>query len=150
MLLAEAEDEDNENLDIFGIVGAQLKEIRRLKGISTPHCIKMTMHLTTVIQYVCLQEQYCHHGCCKSPSLKASLAMARQMGKQNGDYFAHKIQKNEPYLLRHKHLPPSNQGAKHGQYTLLDNEAILHKVCTYFAAQNLGVITPRELCQHVN
>ena len=53
-LLTEAEDEDNENLDIFGIVSAQLKEIKKLKDISTPRCIKMTMHLTAVIQYVCL------------------------------------------------------------------------------------------------
>ena len=121
-----------------------------MKDISTPHCIKMTMHLTAVIQYVHLWEQYCHHGHCKVPSLKASLAIARWMGKQNRDNFAHQIQKNEAYLLHHKHLPPSKQGAKHGQYTLLDNEAILHKVCTYLAAQNLGVITPWELCQHVN
>ena len=76
------------------------------------------------------------------PSLKASLAIARWMEKQNRDYFAHQIWKNEAHLLHHKHLPPSKQGAKHGQYTLLDNEAILHKVCTYLAAQNLGVITP--------
>jgi hypothetical protein len=149
-LLAEAEDEDNENLDIFGIVNAQLKEIKKLKDISAPRCIKMTMHLTAVIQYVRLRQQYRRHGRCKAPSLKASLAIARRMGKRNGNYFARQIRKNEAYLLRHKHLPPSKQGAKHGQYTLLDNEAILHKVRTYLAAQNLGAITPRELCQHVN
>jgi hypothetical protein len=149
-LLAEAEDEDNKNLDIFGIVNAQLTEIKKLKDISAPRCIKMTMHLTAVIQYVRLREQYCCHGRCKAPSLKASLAIARQMGKPNGAYFACQIRKNEAYLLCHKRLPPSKQGAKHGQYTLLDNEAILHKVCTYLAAQNLGAITPRELCQHVN
>jgi len=33
---------------------------------------------------------------------------------------------------------------------LLDNEAVIHKVRTYLAAKNLGAITPRELCQHVN
>ena len=142
VLLAEDEDEDNENLDIFGIVNAQLKEIKKLKDISAPRCIKMTMHLTAVIQYVRLQEQYRCHGRCKALSLKASLAIARWMGKQNGDYFAHQIRKNEAYLLRHKYLPPSKQGAKQGQYTLLDNEAILYKVCTYLAAQNLGAITP--------
>jgi hypothetical protein len=88
-LLAEDEDEDNNNLDIFGIVNAQLMEIKKLKDISTPCCIKMTMHLTAVIQYVHLQEQYHRHGRCKAPSLKASLVIARRMGKQNGDYFAH-------------------------------------------------------------
>jgi hypothetical protein len=76
-LLAEAKDEDNENLDIFGIVSAQLKEIKKLKDISTPRCTKMAMHLTAVIQYVHLQEQYCRHGRCKAPTLKASLAIAR-------------------------------------------------------------------------
>jgi hypothetical protein len=45
-LLAEDEDEDNNNLDIFGIVNAQLMEIKKLKVISAPHCIKMTMHVT--------------------------------------------------------------------------------------------------------
>ena len=112
-LLAEAEDEDIENVDIFGIVSAQLKEIKKLKDISAPRCIKMTMHLTAVIQYVRLREQYRRHGRCKAPSLKASLAIARQMGKQNGDYLARQIQKNEAYLLCHKHLPPSKQWSIH-------------------------------------
>ncbi|KAI0246993.1 hypothetical protein BJV78DRAFT_1157507 [Lactifluus subvellereus] len=98
-LLAEAENEDNEHLNIFDIANTQLKEIKKLKDISATHCIKMMMHLTAVIQY---------------------------------------------------HLPPSKQGAKHGQYTLLDNEAVLHKVCTYLATQNLGAITLWELCQHAN
>ena len=31
-LLAGAEDEDNENLDIFGIVSTQLKEIKKIEG----------------------------------------------------------------------------------------------------------------------
>jgi hypothetical protein len=42
-LLAEATDEDNENLDIFGIVNTQLKGIKKLKDISAPYCIKMTI-----------------------------------------------------------------------------------------------------------
>lgn len=149
-LLAEAEEENSKDLDIFDIVDAQLKEIKKLKDISAPRCIKMTMHLTAVIQYVRLRERYRRHPNCKAPCLKASLAIARRMGKQNGDYFARQIRKNEAYLLRHKHLPPTKQGAKHGQYTLLDNEAVVHKVRTYLAAQSLGAITPRELCQHVN
>ena len=42
------------------------------------------------------------------------------------------------------------KGAKHGQFTLLDNESILHSVRRYLAAQNLGTITPQELCCHIN
>ena len=70
------------------------------------------------------------------------------MGK--GAYFARQIRWNEAYLLRHKRLPPTKETAKHGQFTLLDNEAVIHKVRTYLAAQALGTITPQELCHHVN
>ena len=37
-----------------------------------------------------------------------------------------------------------------GQYTLLDNENVLHAVQRYLAAQNLGSITPQLLYCHVN
>ena len=54
------------------------------------------------------------------------------------------------HLLWHHHLPPSKVDAHHGQYTLLDNEAVLHTVQRYLTAQNLGTITPHLLCRHVN
>ena len=46
--------------------------------------------------------------------------------------------------------PPSKVDAHHGQYTLLDNKAVLHAVQRYLAAQKLGAITPHLLCCHVN
>ena len=70
------------------------------------------------------------------------------MGK--GEYFARQIRWNERHLLQHQQLPPSKVGAYHGQYTLLDNENVLHAVRRYLAAQNLGTITPEQLCQNVN
>jgi ribulose 1,5-bisphosphate synthetase/thiazole synthase len=33
---------------------------------------------------------------------------------------------------------------------LLDNEAVIHDVRVYLAAQGLGTISPKTLCQHVN
>ena len=54
------------------------------------------------------------------------------------------------YLSQHGHLPSTKLGAKHGQYTLLDNESVMHSVWHYLAAQNLGAITPHTLCCHVN
>jgi hypothetical protein len=39
---------------------------------------------------------------------------------------------------------------KHGQYTLLNNENVIHAVCNYLAAQQLGAITPFLLCHHIN
>jgi len=45
--------------------------------------------------------------------------------------FCTSIREKEAYLLRHHHLPPSKVDAHHGQYTLLDNEAVLHAVRRY-------------------
>jgi hypothetical protein len=54
------------------------------------------------------------------------------------------------YLLAHGRLPPSKIYTRHGQYTLLDNKAVLHGVRCYLTAQNLGSITPYLLCCHIN
>ena len=70
------------------------------------------------------------------------------MGKN--EYFAWQIRANEEYLCRHHHLPPPKQHLKGGQWTLLDNQDILQKVCMYLAAQKLGTISPDLLCKHVN
>jgi hypothetical protein len=32
----------------------------------------------------------------------------------------------------------------------LDNEAVVHSVRQYLASQNLGTITPHNLCNHIN
>jgi hypothetical protein len=64
------------------------------------------------------------------------------MGKENGAYFACQIHHHKNYLLHHHHLLLTKTGAKHGQYTLLDNKSVLHNVQKYLAAQNLGTITP--------
>ncbi|KAG2755622.1 hypothetical protein P692DRAFT_20815159 [Suillus brevipes Sb2] len=34
--------------------------------------------------------------------------------------------------------------------TLLDNEAVVHSVRQYLTSQNLGTITPHNLCNHIN
>ena len=70
------------------------------------------------------------------------------MGK--GVYFARQIRHNELYLLKHRHLPPRKQYTHHGQYSLLDNKAVLHDVRVFLTAQSLGTVTPLILCHHVN
>ena len=70
------------------------------------------------------------------------------MGK--GPYFACQIRHNELYLLKHHHLPPRKEYTRHGQYSFLDNETVLHNVHVYLAAQSLGTVTPRTLCHHTN
>ena len=70
------------------------------------------------------------------------------MGK--GPYFACQIRHNELHLLWHRRLPPPKSYTWHGHHTLLDNESVLHNVCTYLASRDLGTVTPRIFCHHVN
>lgn len=67
-----------------------------------------------------------------------------------GPYFACQIRHNELYLLRHHQLPPPKDFTQHGHQSLLDNETVLHDVCTYLTSQALGTVTPLVFCQHVN
>ena len=131
--------------DLLEIIRNCLKEVKRLK---TGRSIKMMTQLTAVAEYVKLRIRFQAQSRCEKPCLNASLAIARRMGK--GPYFARQIRQNEAYLVQHHRLPPSKAGACHGQYTLLDNENVLHAVRRYLAAQNLGSITPQLLCRHVN
>ena len=68
----------------------------------------------------------------------------------NGKYFSCQIHHLEVYLRAHGRLPLSKVYTQYGKYTLVDNEAVLHGVHRYLAAQNLGSITPHLLCHHVN
>ena len=111
--------------------------------------LKILTQLTAVAEYVKLQDRYqSQPAVCKKPCTRASQAIALRMGK--GPYFARQMRYHEHYLIKHQKLPPSNSGARHGRYTLLDNQNILLAVRRYLAAKDLGTITPDELCRHVN
>ncbi|KAG2352847.1 hypothetical protein BDR07DRAFT_1562680 [Suillus spraguei] len=140
--------------DIFKIVDACL---RMVKNLRTKKSLKIITRLTAVTQYVKLRAQYRCHPKCQTLCLSASLAIARQMGKgkkgtgaREGGNIARQIRRNEPYLLQHHCLPPSKKLNHRGQYTLLDNEAVIHNVRRYLAMQKLGTITPSAMCRHVN
>ena len=77
-----------------------------------------------------------------------SVAIAWKMGKNK--YFAQQICENEHHLLLHGHPLNSKAHKKGGQWTLLDNQDVLQKVCVYLATQKLGTIIPLLLCKHVN
>jgi hypothetical protein len=131
--------------DIMRIIQTCLKDAKKH---TDKWKIKTLTQLTAVSEYVRLRAQYWRHNACKCPCLNASIAIACRMGK--GPYFACQIRHNKLYLLRYHCLPPPKTYTRHGHHTLLDNEAILHGVCTYLAAQDLGTVTPRTFCQHVN
>ena len=124
------------------------KCLKQAKALKSARMVNMIMQLTPVAQFVKLREKYCCHGRSKTPSVSASLAITRRMGK--GPYFAHQIQKNDHHLLHFHQLPPCKDGAYCGQATLLDNKSVVHAICRYLAAKALGTITTLDLCHHVN
>jgi len=139
---------DNVSIDITEVIQSCLKDVKLLKQHNNVRAIKMLSQLIAVSEYVKLRTLYKSSKTCKQPCLKASIAIARRMGK--GVYYARQIRYNEMYLRKHHHLPPRKEYTRHGQYSLLDNEAVLHDVRVYLAAQSLGTVTPRMLCHHVN
>ena len=108
----------------------------------------MLSYLIAVSEYVKLCMCYKSYKVCKQPYLKASIVIAYLIGK--GPYFAFQICHNEMYLMKHHCLSPHKEYMQHGQHLLLDNEAVLHNMHVYLAAQFLGTVTPWEFCYHVN
>src|SRR6202789_1755148 len=127
------------------IIQTCLRDVHRQ---NSRHAIKALSILISVSEYVKLHAHYRTSKACKQPCLKASIAIARRMGK--GPYFARQIRHNELYLLRHRHLQPRKVHSREGHHSLLDNETVLHGVHVYLATQVLGSLTPHTLCQHVN
>lgn len=149
-----ADEDELMPINVLEVVERLLKDVKKLKTVQS---LKTVTKLAAISEYVKLREQYQRHPKCKKPSLSASLAIARRMGKGKkgagkgeGASFARSIRRNELYLCRHGCLPPPRGAAKHGQHTLLDNESVLHGVRRYLAIQKLGSISPRELSVHVN
>ncbi len=79
-------EEHTEPLDIMNIIDTCLKDVWRDKS---KKAMKSLSLLISVIEYVKLRTHYKTRKACKQPCLKASIAIARQIGK--GPYFAHKI-----------------------------------------------------------
>jgi hypothetical protein len=141
------EDDDSEPVDIMEIIQSCLKDLKKYNS-NSKHAIKSLSQLIAVSEYTKLRARYNTSKACKQPCLKASMAIARRMGK--GPYFARQIRYNELYLMKHRHLPPRKVYSREGHHSLLDNESVLHDVRVYLAAQDLGSVTPWMLCQHVN
>jgi hypothetical protein len=140
--------EVQESRDIMQIVRSCLDDVKHMKQHNNLRAIKMLSQLIALSEYVKLRARYKSCKACKRPCLKASIAIARRMGR--GPYLARQIRHNELYLLKHHHLPPRKEYTRHGQYSFLDNEAVLHDIRVYLAAQSLGTVTPRTLCHHTN
>ena len=115
---------DLTNKNIFEIVSRSLKETKKLKSM---HTVKMMTQLTVVSEYVKLRTHYLANNQSSKPCTNASLTIAWQMGKNKS--FDCQIHENKRHLLLHGHLPHPKSQKKGSQWTLLDNQDILQKVC---------------------
>ena len=138
----------DEPRDINDIIWSCLKDLKLLKQDSNACMIKVLSQLIAVFKYIELHALYKERKVCKHPCLRASIAIVHQMGK--GVYFTCQIHHHELYLLKHHHLPHHKEYTQHGQYSLLNNEAVLYNMHIYLVAQSLSSITPWTLCHHVN
>ena len=138
----------NKPRDINDIIWSCLKDLQSLKQDSNACMIKVLSQLIAVSKYIELCALYKERKVCKHLCLRASIAIVHQMGK--GVYFTCQIHHHELYLLKYHHLPPYKEYTQHGQYSLLNNEAVLHDVHIYLVAQSLSSVTPWTLCYHVN
>jgi hypothetical protein len=141
----EHQDDEVEPMGILSIIASLVKMAKKCK---TPQAVKSLMPLTALTHFIKLRARYKSNPNCHRPALAASLTAARCMGK--GPYFARKIRKLEPYILRHHALPPSKTHAHNQLYCLLDNEGILQGVREYLAALKLGEVTPLLFMKHIN
>ena len=94
----------DQSRDIMDIILSCIKDVKKLKQLNHTCIIKMLTQLTAVSKYVKLCTVYKLGKACKQPCLKASIAIACQMGR--GLYFAHQICRHELYLIKHHQLPP--------------------------------------------
>ena len=147
-LFMSEDSEANVSISLPEIIQSCLKDVMLSKQHNNMRAMKMLCQLISVSEYVTLCATYRSSKACKQLCLKASIAIARRVGK--GIYYARQVRYNELYLLKHHRLPPRKEYTWHGQYSLLDNEVVLHNVRVYLAAQSLGSVTPWDLCQHVN
>jgi hypothetical protein len=81
-----APEEDTVPPDIMKIINSCLKDVRRDKS---KQAMKSLTLLISVTKYTKLRAHYRARKVCKQPCLKASIAIARRMGK--GPYFARQI-----------------------------------------------------------
>ena len=125
--------------DINDIIHSCLKDVKTLNWHNPDCAIKAISQLVAISKYIDLRAKYKSTKVCKQPSLKVGIVIAHQIGK--GLYFACQIRYNELYVWKHHHLPPCKEYTWHGQYSLLDNEMVLHNMHIYLAAQSLGTVT---------
>ena len=75
----------------------------------------------------------------KNPAMRASLVVAKSVGK--GPYLARQIQHLVIYINKFHTLPPSRAGKHHAHPSLLNNEQVYQAVRRYLTVQEAGMVS---------
>lgn len=102
--------------------------------------------LHAVRNYLELLERYRRIPNIKNPATRASIAVAKSVGK--GPYFAKNIRHLVIYIDRFHTLPPARSGKHHAHPSLLNNERISQAVRRYLTVQEIGEVKVSTIIQH--
>ena len=95
--------------------------------------------LQAVKYYLELLLKYSQNAKINNPRTRASLAVAKSVGK--GPYFARKIRHLKLYIEHFRTLPPTSSGKHVGHPSLLNDERVAHAVRRYLTAVPLGDVS---------
>lgn len=128
-----ADDEDEPlHVPVGETVTALIKTAKKHKAFSA------LFTLQAVKTYLELFERYRRVPNVKDPVRRASLTMAKAVGK--GKYFARKIRQTVIYIDRFRTLPPNSSGKHHAHPSLLNNERVHQAVRRFLTMQPAGEV----------
>lgn len=95
--------------------------------------------LHAVRNYLELYERYRRIPNIKNPAMRASLTVAKSVGK--GPYLARQIRHLVIYISKFHTLPPSRAGKHHAHPSLLNNERVYQAVRRFLTVQEAGKVS---------
>lgn len=117
-------------------VGVTVAEL--IKGANKHKSFAALFKLNAVRNYLELLQHYNHVPNIKNPVTRASLGVAKAVGK--GPYFAKLICRLVRYIDRFHTLPPSRAGKHQAHPSLLNNERIHQAVHRFLTVQGAGEV----------
>lgn len=130
--MADFEVDERSRLSCPKIVDSLIKDAQKHGRYST------LLKLQSVKNFLELCDKYRRNPKVKNPRERASLAVAKGVGK--GPYFAKSLRRLSIYIERYGTLPPTGSGRHHAHPSLLNDERILQAVRRYLNVIKLGEV----------
>lgn len=121
-------------IPIGKVIEGLIKDAAKYKSFSAQ------FKLHAIRNYLELFERYRRIPNIKNLAIRASLAIAKSVGK--GPYLARMIRRLVVYIHRFKTLPPSRAGKHHAHPSLLNNERVYQAVRRFLTVQEARNVSP--------